>query len=161
MIDLTAPPSACRNIYVQQKTDTQLIIRWTKPENTGRKEFYYQIQYSNGDATGQHSLVDRTDYVQEVISSLKTNTEYTITVTVHNTVSDQDIRNEHLRRCELTASTEEGSKFLMISQIIVYSSLLIFSSIQYHLNQLVFKVSVQWLDGRYHNILMGRSSAMM
>ena len=104
-----APPSGCRNIQAIQSTATEITLRWKKPVNTGRDDFYYQIEYSDGQNTGQHSLENKLEYIQEVISGLKPDTSYEFTVTVNNGVSDQDTRNENLRRCELTTRTMEGS----------------------------------------------------
>ena len=104
-----APPSACRNIQAIQRTATQITLRWKKPVTAGRNDFYYQIEYSDGETTGQHSLESSEDYVQEVLSGLKPDTSYEFTVIVNNGVSDQDKRNENLRSCELTTRTMEGS----------------------------------------------------
>lgn len=59
---------------------------------------------------GEHYLESKKDYVQEVISGLKSDTSYEFTVTVNNGVSDQDDGNEKLRSCELETRTMEGSK---------------------------------------------------
>ena len=106
---LIAPPSGCRNIQAIQITATEITLRWKKPVNTGRDDFYYQMEYSDGQNTGEHSLENKMEYIQEVISSLKPDTSYKFTITVNNGVSDQDTRNENLRRCELTTRTMEGS----------------------------------------------------
>lgn len=106
---IAAPPSACRNIQATQQTATQITLRWRKPINTGRHDFYYQIKYSDGESTGQHSMESDMDYIQESITGLKPNTGYRFTVTVNNGVSDQDTRDERLRSCELMARTMEGS----------------------------------------------------
>lgn len=108
----TAPPTSCRNIQVKEKQDKSLTLVWTKPVDTGRNDFYYQIKYSDGETTAYHSLVNRTDTVQTMVSGLTPDTCYTFTVTVHNGVSRLDERNEYLRRCELTTTTREGSKQL-------------------------------------------------
>lgn len=93
-----------------QRTDTQIILKWKKPINTGRNDFYYVIEYSDRETTGKHTIVNQMEYVEEVLSNLKPDTMYTFTVTVKNGVSDQDIGGENLRRCKLTATTMEGSK---------------------------------------------------
>ena len=46
--------------------------------------------------------------MSQLITGLKPITEYTITVTVVNGVSDQDMENEFKRRCELIVTTTEG-----------------------------------------------------
>ena len=107
---ITAPPSTCRNIQVLQRSDTRVTMQWAKPVNTGRDDYYYQIEYGDGETTGMHVVVDKLDYVQEVVSNLKPDTSYMFTVTVNNGVSDQDSGREYLRRCELTTTTMEGSK---------------------------------------------------
>ena len=107
---MTAPPSARRNIQVIQRTANHITLRWKRPIDIGRNDFYYVIEYSDGDTTGEHSIENKMDYVQEVITGLKPDTSYEFTVTVNNGVSDHDTRNDYLRRCELTARTMEGSK---------------------------------------------------
>lgn len=92
------------------KTDEQVSLYWNRPRLTGRSDFYYTITYSDGETVGEHSLRNGLDAVEEIISGLTPATRYTFTVTVHNGVSSQDSSNEHLRRCELTTTTEEGSE---------------------------------------------------
>ena len=70
--------------------------------SVGRNDFYYQIRYSDGESTGQHSFQSSLDYIQEVVSGLRPDSSYRITVTVNNGVSDQDTRDDRLRSCELT-----------------------------------------------------------
>lgn len=108
-----APPSSCLNIGLVNKTDKQIVLHWTRPKVTGRNDFYYVISYDNGDSKGEHTLQGSSDLdrVVEVISGLTPATTYTVTVTVRNGVSEQDGGNEHLRRCQLRTTTEEGSKF--------------------------------------------------
>ena len=106
---IIAPPSSCRNIQAIQRTATQITLRWKKPINVGRDDFYYEIEYSDGETTGEHALESKMDYILEVITGLKPDTSYKFTVTVNNGVSDQDDRNEKLRSCELVTRTMEGS----------------------------------------------------
>ena len=80
------------------------------------------MEYSNGESSGSISVVSHKRVVHYLLGGLTPGTDYTITVTVENAVSDQDPRNEHLRRCELRLTTLEGSE--------QYS--------QYHLKQLLF-----------------------
>jgi hypothetical protein len=105
---IAVPPSACRNIQSIQQTATQITLRWSKPMSIGRSDFYYQVKYSDGETTGQHSVESSLDYTQEVISGLRPDRNYRFTVTVNNGVSDQDARDERLRSCELMARTMEG-----------------------------------------------------
>jgi hypothetical protein len=91
--------------------DTQIDLQWKKPIITGRNDFYYIIEYSDGETTGKHTITNQMEYVEEVLSNLKPDTMYTFTVTVENGVSDQDTRGKDLRSCKLTATTMEGSMF--------------------------------------------------
>ena len=52
----------------------------------------------------------RIGWYKYYIDGLKPATDYIITVTVENGVSDQDSQNEYLRRCELRLTTQEGSE---------------------------------------------------
>lgn len=105
-----APPTSCLNIGLLDKSDKQVSLRWSRPRLTGRGDFYYTIAYSDGETVGEHSLKSDLNTVEDVISGLTPATMYTFTVTVHNGVSSQDSLNEHLRRCELKTTTNEGRK---------------------------------------------------
>ena len=85
-------------------TDTQLCLPLTW---LAMLLVFWLLCY--GSIPTQHSLENKLEYIQEVISGLKPDTSYEFTVTVNNGVSDQDTRNENLRRCELTTRTMEGS----------------------------------------------------
>ena len=113
-----APPSACRNIQTLQRTDTQvtLDLRWKKPVFIGRNDFYYVIEYSDGETTGNHVVVNKMESVEDVVMNLMPDTHYTFTVTVNNGVSDQDVGREYLQRCTLTTTTMEGSKIPFFSK---------------------------------------------
>jgi hypothetical protein len=89
--------------------DTQIILQWKKPIITGRSDFYYIIEYSDGETTGKHTITSQMEYVQEILSNLKPHTMYTFTITVENGVSDQNTGGKDLGSCKLTAATTEGS----------------------------------------------------
>lgn len=71
----------------------------------GRDDFYYTVEYSDGDTVGFDTVVNQHRVVHYTIGGLKYATEYTITVTAENGVSDQDPKNEHFRMCELRLTT--------------------------------------------------------
>ena len=85
-------------------------ISWSKPDDTGRDDFYYTVEYSDGKSVGSVPVVSQERVVQYSITGLRPATDYTITVTVENGVSDQDAQNEYLRRCDLKLTTQEGSE---------------------------------------------------
>ncbi len=78
--------------------------------DTGRPDYYYSIEYSDPD-TGSF-IVDSERYVSTfyTISDLRPNTPYTVVVTSHNGVSDQDSDNEALRRVSIQTRTSEGGE---------------------------------------------------
>ena len=101
-----------------------LKVEWQRPEVTGRDDYYYILQYTDGESVRSNPVINRSQVVPQVISGLKPVTEYTITVTVVNAVSDQDRENEFKRRCELVVTTIEGgmdTKIVRMLDIIVLS----------------------------------------
>ena len=60
----------------------------------------------------QHSPTFRPN-AQETftVENLQPDTTYSITVSIHNGVSDQDSGNARLRECVITAKTLQGSEY--------------------------------------------------
>lgn len=85
-------------------------ISWERPSITGRDDFYYNLEYSDGENFGSHPVVSHERVVHYLLGGLTPATDYTITVTVENGVSSQDTKNENFRRCELRFTTMEGSE---------------------------------------------------
>ncbi len=112
---ITAPTGPVKNLRTTTITSTSVSLSWTKPEVTGRDDFYYSIEYSDPD-TGSFILsngnyVNSALAVSYTVPNLRPNTPYTIRVTTHNGVSDQDTENEDLRRVDLSLiRTVEGGK---------------------------------------------------
>ena len=104
------PPTACRNIKLVSMEEQNVSISWKRPVQVGRNDFYYIVEYSDCDTVGSDTVVNQHRVVHYTIGGLKYATEYNTTVTVENGVSDQDPKNEYLRRCELRFMTQEGSK---------------------------------------------------
>ena len=88
-------------------------MQWERPENTGRDDYYYTLQYTDGESVGSNQVVNRSQVVSQLITGLKPVTEYTITVTVANGVSGLDKENEFKRMCELIITTIEGGEYAM------------------------------------------------
>jgi hypothetical protein len=85
-----------------------LTVEWERPEITGRDDYYYVLQYTDGESVGSNQVINRSQVVSQLITGLKPVTKYTIMVTVVNGVSDQDMENEFKRTCELVVTTIEG-----------------------------------------------------
>ena len=112
------PPSACRNFRVlESRTRANTItVMWEHPLITGRDDYYYNIHHSNPDLPGsfvQHNLnplITSSPLVRYSVSGLQPQTRYTIRLSVHNGVSEQDLTGEEGRRSEVTATTGDISK---------------------------------------------------
>ena len=83
-----APPTAPGNIDANISS-TSITITWTPPtDNGGRTDLYYTVAYSNGSFTSTPVNVEKTS--QYTITGLTPFTQYTVTVTTNNGVSNQD-----------------------------------------------------------------------
>ena len=83
-------------------------VQWERPDFTGRDDFYYVLQYTDGESVGSNQVINQSQVVSQLITGLKPVTDYTIILTVVNGVSDQDMENEFRRRCVLAVTTPEG-----------------------------------------------------
>ena len=121
----SAPPGPVRDLRVTNVTSTNVTVRWTRPEVTGRPDFYYTLQYSDPDNIGEFlpavpiKIVNSALSVSYTITGLEPYTTYTIRVTSHNGVSDQDTENAALRIVTIQVRTLEGGRFL---QVAIFSS---------------------------------------
>ena len=107
----SAPPPSISNCHINQRFDTAVTIQWRSPANCGgRSDCYYQIKINN-DSPKRHSAVFRPNN-QEIftVENLQPATTYSITVSIHNGVSDQDPDNAENRECVIVATTIQGSK---------------------------------------------------
>ena len=104
----TGPPSACQNIRTDFIGERSLSVKWQRPAITGRDDFYYVLEYSDGKSVESNQVINQSKVVSQLITGLKPAIEYTITVTVVNGVSDQDQGNDFKRTCGLTTTTVEG-----------------------------------------------------
>ena len=101
-------PSVCQFIRTKIVGDQLLNVQWRRPDITGRDDYCYILAYDDGESVGSHIVIDNSEVVSQLITDLKPATEYTITVTVVNGVSDQDRENEFKRVCHLKTTTLEG-----------------------------------------------------
>ncbi len=111
----TAPCGPVINLRATTITTTRVTLSWTRPEGDG---CYYSIEYS--DPNTALFILSNGNYVNSALSvsytipNLRPNTPYTIRVTTHNGVSDQDTENEALRRVDLPIRTLEGGKKISV-----------------------------------------------
>ena len=130
----SAPPGDVRDLQTTTVTSTSVTVRWTIPEVTGRSDFYYTLQYSDPDNIGEFlpanpiRIVDTALSVSHTLRGLQPYTTYTIRVTSHNGVSDQDTENAALRRVDIQVRTLEGGKCQILP---VTSCILCSNSIQF------------------------------
>ena len=109
------PPSACRDLQVfEPRTRANSItIRWMRPLITGRDDYFYNIHYSSNGTFVRHNrspLIKSSNFVEYTLSGLRVLTDFTVRVSVHNGVSDQDPSGEEQRRCEVNGTTGDISK---------------------------------------------------
>ena len=53
------PPSICRNIRAISIEGRNVNISWERPASTGRDDFYYSVEYSDGDSVGSNPVVSQ------------------------------------------------------------------------------------------------------
>ena len=119
---LSGPPSACTGLTVdhQRTRENSITVRWNRPAITGRRDYFYNIHHSNPDLPGNFTkfntnpYISTTPFLQYTVSGLRPLTNYTIRVTVHNGVSDQDLAGEEKRWCEVTATSGEMRKLYLL-----------------------------------------------
>ena len=111
-IFFSAPPPHIPECTVSQRFDTAVTIQWTAPANCGgRTDCYYQIKI-NDDSPKQHSPGFHPNTRETyTIANLQPDTTYSIIVSIHNGVSDQDSDNARFRECTIVAKTIQGSKY--------------------------------------------------
>ena len=97
-----------------------MTVRWTRPEGIGRPDFFYTLNYSDPDNIGEFlpatpfKIVNSALSVSRTITGLQPYTTYTIRVTSHNGVSDQDTENAALRIVTIQVGTLEGGKLWIL-----------------------------------------------
>ena len=115
-----APPGPIQDLRTTTVTSTSLTVRWTRPKVTERSDFYYTLQYSDPDNIGEFlpaipsMIVNSALSVSHTITGLRPYTTYTIRVTSHNGVSDQDTENAALRIVTIQVRTLEGGKLWVL-----------------------------------------------
>ena len=84
------------------------MVEWERPTVVGRADYHYILDYSDGENVESLQVVNQSQVVSNLITGLKPVTEYTVTVTTVNGVSDQDEENQRNRQCQLQITTLEG-----------------------------------------------------
>ncbi len=112
---LTAPPGPVTDLKTTANTSTSVTLEWTRPEVTGRDDFYYTYQIFDPDRILRDTAV-RLPYTASSpkitfqVTSLRPVTPFTFRITTHNGVSDEDKENAALRKVELVVKTREDGK---------------------------------------------------
>ena len=110
-----ASPSKVVNSRSTSQSDTTITIRWERPGDGGRDDLYYIIEYRPQGSLGSFIRAGRREdtgvmaYVY-TIRNLEPDTNYLITVTAENGVSDQECDLRGTRTVEIPALTREGCK---------------------------------------------------
>ena len=109
----SAPPPPIPECMASEVYDTSVVLQWRSPPHCGgRTDCYYQIRINDGPAL-QYNPTRFTFNAQVTyaVNNLQQDTTYSITVSIHNGVSDQDANNAKLRECPVVVTTIQGSMF--------------------------------------------------
>ena len=115
-----ASPSKVVNSRSTNQTNTTITISWERPGDGGRNDLCYIIKYRPQGSLGSFETADPRndtcvmDYTYTVMG-LKPDTNYLITVTAENGVSDQEPDLRGTRTVEIQALTREGCKSLTLT----------------------------------------------
>ena len=112
--DFSAPPPPINipECVIRQSFDTGVTIQWRAPAHCGgRSDCYYQIKINDGSPKMHRPGFRPNEEEIYDINNLQPDTTYSITVSIHNGVSDQDPDNARLRQCTIVATTIQGSKY--------------------------------------------------
>ena len=98
---------------ISQRFDTAITVQWRTPADCGaRRDCYYQIKINNGSPKRYSPPVFLPNTEETfTVESLQPDTTYSITVSIHNGVSDQDPDNARNRECLIVATTLQGSEY--------------------------------------------------
>ena len=115
-----ASPSKVVNSRNTSQTNTTITINWKRPGDGGRNDLYYIIEYRPQGSldsfirAGRREDTGVTNYTYTVMD-LKPNTNYLITVTAENGVSDQERDLRGTRTVQIQALTREGCKLSTVT----------------------------------------------
>ena len=119
----SAPPPPIVKCDISQHFETAVTIQWITPVNCGgRRDCYYQIKIDNGSPEDYSPVFHPNAQETFTVENLEPYTTYSIAVSVHNGVSDQDSENARNRECVIVAKTMQGSKY-DCSELLQYTNL--------------------------------------
>ena len=128
MANSLASPSAVESSRSTSQSNTTITIRWERPDDGGRDDLYYIIEYRPQCRLDSFIRAGRREdtgvmVYTYTIRNLEPNTNYLITVTAENGVSDQEPDLRGTRTVEIQALTREGgeSPTLTINNVHVVS----------------------------------------
>ena len=105
-----APPPPISECLASTIFDTGATLQWRNPlQCGGRNDCYYQIKINDGPSV-QYIPSTFPDFSTYTVDNLQPDTTYSITISIHNGVSDQDAENAKLRECSIVVKTIRGSK---------------------------------------------------
>ncbi|XP_064385046.1 sushi, von Willebrand factor type A, EGF and pentraxin domain-containing protein 1-like isoform X2 [Halichondria panicea] len=109
----TTPPGPVTDLKTTANTSTSVTLEWTRPEVTGRDDFYYTYQIFDPnhilpDTPRRLSFTASSPKITYTEDRLRPVTPFTFRITTHNGVSDEDKENAALRKVELVVKTKEG-----------------------------------------------------
>ena len=105
-----APPSPVSDCAPNEMFDTGARVQWRAPSHCGgRTDCYYQIQVNDQTPLRVNGVNFNSDE-SYTVNNLKPDTTYSITISIHNGVSNQDAANAKLRQCSLVVTTIQGSE---------------------------------------------------
>ena len=110
-----ASPSTVENSRSTSQSATTISIRWERPDDGGRDDLCYIIEYRPQGSLGSFIMEDPIEDTGVMaytytIRNLKPNTNYLITVTAENGVSDQEPDLRGTRTVQIRALTLEGGE---------------------------------------------------
>ena len=104
-----APPTAPANVRDNSIGSTSISISWSPPTDSGgRTDLYYTVTYSNGSFVSPVLSVGTG--TELTLTGLTPLTEYTISVTSVNGVSDQDSNTANRTTSIRVTTTNRGKK---------------------------------------------------
>ena len=98
-------------------TNTSITLQWGKPDDVGRNDYYFVLEYrpiGSIQFITVPNITDTSDTIIYILSGLTPYTTYDINVIARNGVSDQDISNEYKRTSNVNTMTSQGGTVYML-----------------------------------------------
>ena len=92
-------------------TNTSITLQWEKPDDVGRNDYYFVLEYrpiGSLQFITVSNVTDTSDTIIYILSGLTPYTTYDIHVIARNGVSDQDWYDECTRTATISSATLQG-----------------------------------------------------